>query len=288
MSTQLYGIDVSHYQSAAAPGGVPWSVLKQGGCAFAFVRATYGTFRDERAVSHVRAARAVGMSVTLYHFFRHNQPVTDQLAAFCAQALACGVRVGDIAPAVDIEDDGAPVSPAWESAANALTAGIVANFGDCIIYGTQRGFGMMGKPAWWLERPLWVAHYTGSAAPATPGNKPWTIWQHRVGPWVFDGQGGAFTPDGKPWKAGGPAPGPLDQSRAVSLPLCTRVPGATGSTPPPPDGPAPDHSHEYLVAARLAAFTADLDVAGHAARDIEDDERDTDPAPPLDPEEPQS
>src|SRR3954467_14662755 len=99
---QKYGIDVSHYQSTVAPGGVPWSLLKQSGCDFAMVRACYGTSRDEKAVEHVRNARAVGMAVGLYHFWRVAQPVADQLAAFCAQALACGIRVGDIAPACDL------------------------------------------------------------------------------------------------------------------------------------------------------------------------------------------
>lgn len=258
-----YGIDVSHYQSTTAPGGVPWSLLKHGGCDFAIVRATYGTFRDPSAVEHVRNARAVGMAVGLYHFFRIAQPVTDQLAAFCSQALACGLQVGDIAPALDVEDDGSTgpkVSPAWSEAASVLSAGLVADFGEALIYCTQRDFGRIGKPPWLLERPLWVAHYTGAVAPATPGGMPWAIWQHRVGPWQPNGPGGAFQPM------------VLDQSRAQVLPRCTRVPGATGSIPPPPDGPQPDEAHNQQVANRLAMLlTADLDLT-----------HDTEPSPPPD------
>lgn len=245
--TSSYGIDVSHYQSTTAPGGVPWSVLKGSGCDFAIVRACYGTFRDPSAVGHVRAARAVGMQVGLYHFFRTSQPVTDQLAAFCAQALACGISVGDVCPALDIEDDGATgpkIDPSWAPLANLMALGLVANFGEALMYCTQRDFGRMGKPAWLLERPLWCAHYTGAPKPATPGNKPCVVWQHRVGPYLHDGAGGAFKPM------------MIDQNRAlVALPLCTRIPGATGSTPPPPDGPEPDHSHDDLTELRaLASF----------------------------------
>jgi len=249
-----YGIDVSHYQSTVAPGGVPWSLLRQSGCEFAMVRACYGTSRDERAVEHVRNARAVGMAVGLYHFFRISQPVTDQLAAFCAQALACGIRVGDIAPAVDIEDDGRTgpkIDPSWSDAAEVFTGGLVANFGEALVYITQRDFGRLGKPAWVLDRPLWVAHYTGAAKPATPSGADWAIWQHRVGPWAMNGQGGAYAASGKPASEVNGPPGPLDQSRARRLPWCTRVAGATGSTPPPPSGPEPGYSHADLLAARL-------------------------------------
>jgi hypothetical protein len=256
---QLYGIDVSHYQSPVAPGGIPWSLLKQSGCSFAMVRGTYGTSRDEKAVAHVNAARAVGIDVTLYHFLRIAQPITDQIAAFNAQALACGLRVGDIAPAVDIEDDGPTgpkVDPSWSDAAQVFVLGMVAMYGEALIYDTQRDFGRMGKPAWMLERPHWVAHYTGAPKPATPSGIDWTIWQHRVGPWAMNGEGGAFSADGKRCFPGGPPPGPLDQSRAKRLPRITRVPGATGSLPPPPNGPAPDHSHAELVTSRLDALTS--------------------------------
>jgi lysozyme len=239
-----YGIDVSHFQSTIAPGGMPWSLLAQS-ARFVIVRATYGTYRDPSAVPHVRAARAVGMKVGLYHFFRSTQPVGDQLAAFCAQALACGLNVGDICPALDIEDDPnvASVVPGWDTALQAMASGLVANFGECLMYVTQRDFGRLGSPDWLLEHPLWTAHYTGAPKPATPGNRPCVIWQHRVGPYQADGQGGAFKPM------------VLDQNRALgALPLCTRVAGASGSTPPPPDGPAPDHSHEDLSDLRVDVY----------------------------------
>ena len=198
------------------------------------------------------------MAVGLYHFFRTSQPVTDQLAAFCAQALACGIKVGDICPALDIEDDGATgpkIDPSWAAPAHLMSLGLVANFGEAMMYVTQRDFGRMGKPDWVLERPLWCAHYTGAAAPATPGNAPWAIWQCRVGPYAANGQGGAFQPM------------LLDQNRAQRLPPCTRVPGATGSTPPPPDGPEPDHTHDELAVARLDAMTN----AAYAGLDLSHD-----------------
>lgn len=253
MNSQQYGVDVSHYQAPNAPGGIRWSALAASGCSFAMVRATYGTSRDPSAAQHVAQARAAGIAVGLYHFFRFSQSITDQLAAFGSVALACAIRVGDIAPAIDIEDDGGPVLPSWSDSACVLAQGMTANFGDCTIYITQRGFGELGKPAWVLERGLWVAHYTGAPAPATPGNADWDMWQHRVGPWAFQGPGGAYAPDGSPARRG-VAPGPLDQSRAKRLRLCTRVPGATGSAPPPATPGAPANQPETWQA-RLDALT---------------------------------
>lgn len=278
-----YGIDVSRYQSTAAPAGVPWSLLKASGVTFVMVRATYGTYKDPSAPAHIAAARAVGMQVGLYAFSRQSQPVTDQLAAFHAQALLCGIRAGDICPAHDLEDEpGVPkLGPAWNASGEAFTAGLVASYGEALVYLTQRDFGRLGKPAWVLERPLWVAHYTGAARPATPGDAPWRIWQHRVGPFAPNGAGGAFQPQ------------LLDQNRAsVPLPVCTRVPGATGSTPPPADGPEPDHSAGELWARRLDAMTAKAltELSPKSADDYRlyngdgTSEPDTIPSPPPEPE----
>jgi hypothetical protein len=266
MSHQFYGVDVSVFQDPARPDGThTWAQLAQLGCQFAMVRFTYGTSRDARAVEHVRLIRAAGIAVGGYHFYRPKQLVTDQLAAFCAQALACGLAVGDLCPAIDVEPDGPKgeaVQPSWVPGLEALASGMVALFGDCAIYGTQAGFAQLGKPAAILARPQWVAYWSGSAAPATPGNGPWSLWQSRVGPFVANGPGGVYAPDGRPWKPGMPGPGPIDQSRARELVRCTRVPGATGSTPPPPDGPEPDHTADDLRALRLAAGLSDgLDLS---------------------------
>jgi hypothetical protein len=110
-------------------------------------------------------------------------------------AWSCKVGSGDIIPALDIEDDlTAKLDPSWSEKASAVIDGLMIEFGDAMVYITQRDFGRLGKPAWVLDRPLWVAHYTNAAAPATPGDKPFTIWQRRVGPFAPDGLGGAIKP----------------------------------------------------------------------------------------------
>jgi hypothetical protein len=259
MTELLYGCDVSHFQSTSAPGGIAWPILAKG-CQFVIVRATYGTWKDPSAIGHIARARDAGMQVGLYHFFRSSQPVADQLTAFCAAAHDVGMRSGDICPALDVEDDGAKgpkIDPSWQDGVRAMLNGLVDSFGEALCYITQRDFGRLGKPAFVLNRPLWVAHYTSTSAPATPGNKPWAIWQHRVGPFVPDGPGGAVNPM------------VIDQDRAIDpLPIASKVPGEYPSVVP--GGKPPEEPHEVTWQARLDALTngalASLDLrADHDA-----------------------
>lgn len=240
----LYGCDVSHFQSTSAPAGIAWPILAKG-CQFVIIRATYGTWKDPSAIGHVARARDAGMQVGLYHFFRSSQPVADQLAVFCAAAHDVGMRPGDICPALDVEDDGATgpkIDPSWQEGVKAMLEGLVGAFGQALCYVTQRDFGRLGKPACVLERPLWCAHYTGATAPATPADKPWAIWQHRVGPFVPNGPGGAFDPQ------------LLDQDRAIDpLPTATKVPGFY--PPVVPAGKPPEEPQQATWQARIDALT---------------------------------
>ncbi|HYQ47130.1 MAG TPA: glycoside hydrolase family 25 protein [Polyangiaceae bacterium] len=192
--SRIYGVDVSKFQNTTAPAGVSWATIAQAS-KFAIVRATYGTSKDASAPAHIKNARSARLQVGLYHFFRSTQPVGEQLDAFCAQAITCGVGMGDIAPAIDVEDDlTAKLDPSWEPSISAFVDGLLTEFGEAMVYITQRDFGRLGKPAWILDRPLWVAHYVNAEKPATPGNKPYAIWQRTVGPYNPGGPGGAIKP----------------------------------------------------------------------------------------------
>jgi hypothetical protein len=216
--TLTQGIDLSHHQ---APTAVPWERIGAE-CSFVICRATYGTMRDRQVAEHLRRARAVGAQVGLYHFFRAVQRLDDQLAAFSAAAEAAGYQPGDIVPAIDVEDDPkvADVAPAWAPSVHALALAMQERYGaKPLIYITQRDWHRAGKPLWMLEHPLWVAHYTGAAKPATPGNVPWLIWQNRVGPFQPGGPGGLHQP------------GLFDHNLCCGeLPTITRV--TSGATPP--------------------------------------------------------
>lgn len=214
-----FGIDVSHWQN---PASVPWDALARQSGGFVICRTSYGTLKDRQLVSHVRHARAAGVRVGLYHFFRDSQPVADQMAVIRQQAEACGYEPGDICPWLDIELDpvkGAPrkVSPAWSGAAFELLSAMRDAYGNAGVYITQIDWQALGSPGWVLDAPLWAVHWTGASKPATPGGRAYALWQFRVGPFAPVGVGGSFQKD----------PGLiLDQNRSVEpLPECTRLPG---------------------------------------------------------------
>jgi GH25 family lysozyme M1 (1,4-beta-N-acetylmuramidase) len=187
-----YGLDLSHFQDPAA---LPWAEF-QGRVDFVIARASFGVVLDNRAKAHISRARGIGAKVGLYTFFRPSQSWTDQLQALRSVADGANVGTGDIVPALDIEDDPISpeaVSPAWSDRCQAFVEKLVSEYGEALVYITQRGWSMLGKPEWVLHRPLWCAHYR-DALPATPGNMPATIHQHRVGPFVPNGPGGSFKP----------------------------------------------------------------------------------------------
>jgi GH25 family lysozyme M1 (1,4-beta-N-acetylmuramidase) len=187
-----FGIDLSHHQVSAFQ---PWDKY-QGKVDFVICRAAYGgLLRDREVVAHMGHARAIGAKVGLYQFFRPTQTVDQHWDEFRAVADLVKLGEGDLVPALDIERDplpkpGVDVSPAWAARCEELVGRMVETYGDAMVYITQREWGMLGKPTWVLQRPLWVAHYTGMPLPATPGDASATIWQHRVGPFDPDGAGG--------------------------------------------------------------------------------------------------
>lgn len=219
----IYGIDVSHHQN---PNGVPWAAVGAAN-GFAICRASYGSALSDRwFLEHVSRARQNRVHVGAYHFFRPSQPWPKQAELFLRQLRAAGFGPGDIIPWIDIEDDpipkNQPVTPMWDGACEEFCRAVDREYGQCGVYITRRGWKMLGSPEWVLERPLWVAHYTSAAEPATPGDgiATWTMWQHRVGPFELNGPGGYFKdhPD-------------LDQNRAKFLPL---IVSALPSAPEPP------------------------------------------------------
>lgn len=250
------GIDVSHFQSPAA---VPWKLLGAAG-GFAIVRMTYGIARDERAADHVSRARAAGVTVGGYHFFRASQPVAEQLEVFQQACHAADYgKQQDIVPAIDFEDDttARPITREQAPLAQELCQGLARAFGARpLLYITQRDWGRVGSPEWAFDYPLWIAHYSAASrtTPATPGNRPWAIWQHRVGPFDLHGPHGYYEP------------ATYDHDIAGYLPLLHG--GAPKMAPinrPAGQLPPDDHATEVLRAVRLDELARQGVAASHAA-----------------------
>lgn len=212
----LFGVDLSHHQD---PASVPWARMN-GVVDFVICRSSYGAqLRDRHAIAHIARARVINAKVGIYHFFRPMHGVASQWDMIRRVADDCGIGDGDIVPAIDIERDPIPdpghdVAPYWSDPAHELAQRVIDEYGDCIIYITQREWAMLGKPEWVLQRPLWVAHYTAAPKPATPGNVAPFIWQYRVGPFDPQGPGGYDKKDPR-----------YDHNRGfAALPLIRRIP----------------------------------------------------------------
>jgi GH25 family lysozyme M1 (1,4-beta-N-acetylmuramidase) len=187
-----FGIDLSHHQLAASQ---PWHSY-EGKVNFVICRASYGgELRDRQVLEHVKRARQIGAKVGLYQFFRPSQSVASHWDQLRAVADLVGLGAGDIVPALDIERDplpspGSDVGKDWSPKCEELVSRIVETFGDALVYITEREWTLLGSPGWVLQRPLWVAHYTNAAKPASPRGMEPTIWQYRVGPFDPQGAGG--------------------------------------------------------------------------------------------------
>jgi GH25 family lysozyme M1 (1,4-beta-N-acetylmuramidase) len=178
----LEGIDISHWQ-----GTINWSLVAGAGKKFAIMKATESTnYTDPTYASNHSRAKAAGLWTGAYHFARPGSNANDAKleAAYFASAMNLGV--GDLIPALDLEDSGG-LSVA------ALQAWVTSFLGE--VY-TRVGVRPMiyTSPAFWKKymgdsraladagyKTLWVAHW-GVTMPTIPaanwGGRGWTFWQY--------------------------------------------------------------------------------------------------------------
>lgn len=96
----IHGIDLSHYQ-----GDVFWEAVGENRkTAYVYLKATEGGDRiDSRYADNIRMAKANGLKVGSYHFFRPKTPLHLQLDNFTTQ---CRPEDQDLIPMIDIETKG--------------------------------------------------------------------------------------------------------------------------------------------------------------------------------------
>jgi GH25 family lysozyme M1 (1,4-beta-N-acetylmuramidase) len=170
------GIDVSAWQT---PASISWARLRELGYSFAYVRGVkMGRELDVHAPEHVKRARDAGFRVGLYTFFdpRHS---ADQHIELTEDAhAACGVRVGDLAPALDLESitGGPQACRDWVAPAFAILESFDALYRSALRYHNVYDWHAIGRPAGLERWPLWLADYT------PPADLPCVIWQQRAAP----------------------------------------------------------------------------------------------------------
>ncbi|HMU38471.1 MAG TPA: GH25 family lysozyme [Pseudomonadota bacterium] len=174
-STKTYGIDVSYYQ-----GTINWSQVKASGKQFAIVRVSDGTgFMDPKFATNWKGAKAAGVTVGAYQFFRPNQDATAQADLMVNQLASVGFGAGDIPPVIDVEVTGGMSNSTVIARVNTWIARVKSRTGRLPVLYTAPGFWSgLGNPTPTTLPYLWVAHW-GVSCPTLP--PPWgrlRFWQY--------------------------------------------------------------------------------------------------------------
>jgi GH25 family lysozyme M1 (1,4-beta-N-acetylmuramidase) len=169
---QLSGVDVSHWQ-----GEIDWRLMQERGVEVAYIKVTEGIHTvDPSWQNNHNWARAYGIKVGPYHYYKNNRPPAEQARHFRNQY---GMVEWDMPPAGDFEDN-TPSSPA---------AGFLSN--DIHAFLQQSGCGVVYTAAWWWnpnvgavswagDYRLWVASYDVPEPHLPFGWSDWWGWQYAV------------------------------------------------------------------------------------------------------------
>lgn len=168
------GVDVSHYD-----GAIDWAKARGAGKRFAIMKATESTgYVDPTFKTNWKDARAQGLFVGAYHFFRANADPIQQADHFLQTTGMPGA--GDLPLVADVEtadgESGAVISMRVKQFLDALQM----KTGRTPMIYTSPGFfgGTMGNPQGFEKYLLWDAHWQVNC-PNVPGSwKNWTFWQY--------------------------------------------------------------------------------------------------------------
>ena len=168
----LKGVDVSHYQ-----GTIDWLKVKAAGMGFAFVKVTDGeSWVDPCCHLNTVGARAAGLTVGAYHFFRPLDDAKTQAQHFIDTVDLLG---GPFLVALDVEDCGDD----WDQFTHQQIAEMVNTWLDTVqaafrtapFFYTNQPFAdkyltMVATGVY----PLWLARY---AQKVPAGWQNYKVWQ---------------------------------------------------------------------------------------------------------------
>ena len=186
----LPGIDVSYWQHT-----IDWSKVAGAGMRFAIARATKGQrYTDPTFQTNVDGARAEGIVVGAYHRATPsggaNANITDARAEADHYLDVASPAVGDLIPALDIEETGGLAPPDLVVWVKAWVTRVTNRLGvKPMLYASPNFWTVnMGNSTWFADHGyrLWLAHWNVSS-PTVPANgwqgRGWTFWQwtHKPG-----------------------------------------------------------------------------------------------------------
>ncbi|MCM1164334.1 MAG: hypothetical protein NC339_08815 [Muribaculaceae bacterium] len=164
---EIRGVDISAHN-----GEVDFGKLKAQGFEFAYIKATEGaTFRDRRFIHNINNARAAGLKVGAYHFFRFDMPGYMQGLNL---ASAVEGRQLDLPVVIDLEEwtnPNAQATPLVMERLIEMIEHLESRGMEVMIYTNKNGYARFISQ---LPRtmPLWIC-----SLGAEPDSDDWTLWQ---------------------------------------------------------------------------------------------------------------
>ena len=167
-SNNFRGIDVSNWQ-----GDIDFSKVKQSGIEIVYMKATEGTtFVDKKLNQNYSRAKAQGLKIGFYHYFR---PSLDSKAQAKHFADTISGKISDCKLALDLEvADNFSKSALTDKALTFINELKSLTGVDIVVY-TYTYFARTNIDSRLGVYPLWIAHYGVS----NPGSNP--IWNSWVG-----------------------------------------------------------------------------------------------------------
>jgi GH25 family lysozyme M1 (1,4-beta-N-acetylmuramidase) len=184
----LQGIDVSSYQ-----GSINWTAVHNSGKAFAYIKATEGTYHVDSAFgSYYPNAYYAGLVRGAYHFgIPNNSSGAAQADYFLAHGGRWSADNQTLPGALDIEWNPYSGGTCY-GLSQAGMRGWINDFLNEYHAKTTRWAVIYTPPAWWNQctgswtapasnDPLWVVNVNGSPNPLPAGWGFYTFWQYGQG-----------------------------------------------------------------------------------------------------------
>lgn len=165
-------IDVSHWQ-----GKIDWQKVYDAGIRYAYIKLSQSTdLLDDCALQNVRAARAAGIKVGVYHFFSTKFSAREQFRWFCRNYKESSM---DLRPMIDVESNAGKLGQAaMQDSVRMFMNLCEKKFGyRPVLYTYQTFYNRWLASAFWQET-LFLALYREDRAPVTDGKGNAAIWQY--------------------------------------------------------------------------------------------------------------
>ena len=168
----LDGIDVSYWQ-----GEIDWAQVANDGVDFAFVRLGDGLFFDPEFHDNWQSAKAEGIVVGAYQYFRPGTDPEDQ-ANLLLQEMGT-LQPGDLPPVLDVEDDdGYPANHVVQAIHDWMAVVEPAIGREPIIYTSKYMWQSVAGDSYdFDDYPLWAANWYVNCPDIPTPWSDWIFWQ---------------------------------------------------------------------------------------------------------------